>query len=161
MELNKEGIHLVNRLETQLIPVLFEALQNDRFVTVATIDHETNGPMIHAISWIYAVDESTLRFAVTSRSRMIENLERNTAISINLIANESTYTITGQSQVLTKQASSVPLKVSIVEVHIEEIRDVMFYGSKMVSEPAYEKTYDIVAAEKLDRQVMDALKKRN
>ncbi|WP_338753852.1 pyridoxamine 5'-phosphate oxidase family protein [Bacillus sp. FJAT-52991] len=152
---------MVNRLETQLIPALFEALQNDRLVTIATIDHETGGPMIHAISWIYAVDESTLRFAVTSRSRMIENLEKNTAVAINIIANESTYTITGKSNILSKQEEPIPLKVSIVEVHIEEIRDVMFYGAKIVSEPTYEKTYDLVAAEKLDRQVIDALKKGN
>ncbi|WP_203362186.1 pyridoxamine 5'-phosphate oxidase family protein [Bacillus sp. REN10] len=148
-----------NRLETQLIPVLFEALQKDRFVTVATIDHETGGPMIHAISWIYAVDERTIRFAATSQSRMIENLEKNTAIAINMISNESTYTITGESHILSKKVEGIPLKIAIVELAIKEIRDVMFYGSKMISEPVYEKTYDLAAAEKLDQQVIDALKK--
>jgi hypothetical protein len=36
---------------------------------------------------------------------------------------------------------------------------VMFYGSKIAVEPRYEKTYDAEAAGKLDRQVMEALKK--
>jgi hypothetical protein len=46
-----------------------------------------------------------------------------------------------------------------MEVSIKEVRDVMFYGSKLSVEPSYEKTYDAEAAAKLDRQVMDAIKK--
>jgi hypothetical protein len=34
----------------------------------------------------------------------------------------------------------------------------MFYGSKISVEPEYEKTYNKIAAEKLDHQVMTALK---
>jgi len=150
-------VKLANRLETQLIPVLFEALQKERLVTVATIDFETGAPAIHAISWVYAADEKTLRFAVDSRSRLIANMKDNHAVAINLIANESTYTITGEGTILTEHAAGIPLKTAIVEVEISEIRDVMFYGSKIVSEPHYEKTYDLAAAEKLDQQVMAAL----
>ncbi len=35
----------------------------------------------------------------------------------------------------------------------------MFYGSKISSEPAYEKTYDKNAADRLDRQVIEAMRK--
>ena len=35
----------------------------------------------------------------------------------------------------------------------------MFYGSKIVTEPQYDKTYDKKAAAKLDKQVMEAMKK--
>jgi hypothetical protein len=38
------------------------------------------------------------------------------------------------------------------------VRDVMFYGSKIVVEPQYDKTYDKNAAAKLDAQVMDAMR---
>ncbi len=35
----------------------------------------------------------------------------------------------------------------------------MFYGSKISVNPSYEKTYDPVAAAKLDKQVIEAIKK--
>jgi len=35
----------------------------------------------------------------------------------------------------------------------------MFYGARIVQEPVYEKTYDEEAAAKLDRQVLNALRK--
>jgi hypothetical protein len=47
----------------------------------------------------------------------------------------------------------------LVEISIKEVRDVMFYGSKIITEPQYDKTYDKVAAERLDKQVMEAMKK--
>ena len=34
----------------------------------------------------------------------------------------------------------------------------MFYGSKITVVPKYDKTYDLVAAKKLDNPVMDAMK---
>ena len=53
----------------------------------------------------------------------------------------------------------VPLKLAMVEITIEAVRDVMFYGSRISVEPQYEKTYDKKAAAKLDNQVMTALRK--
>ncbi|MBD0379151.1 hypothetical protein [Paenibacillus sedimenti] len=38
-------------------------------------------------------------------------------------------------------------------------QDVMFYGARFVTEPEFEKTYDIRAAEKPAGQVFDAMKK--
>jgi hypothetical protein len=35
----------------------------------------------------------------------------------------------------------------------------MFYGSKIVSDVQYDKTYDKNAAQKLDKQVMEAMRK--
>ena len=58
-----------------------------------------------------------------------------------------------------ERLSEVPLKLGLVEFKINEVRDVMFYGSKIVTEPQYDKTYDKKAAAKLDKQVMDAMKK--
>ncbi|KAB7707928.1 hypothetical protein F9802_04220 [Bacillus aerolatus] len=150
---------MANRVETYLIPVLFEALQEDRLVTVATVDGKSGGPAIHTISWIRAFDENTLRMAVDSRSRIVENLKHNSAVAIHLLANESAYTVFGTGTILTEKAAGVPVKTAIVEIHVSEIRDVMFYGSKIVSEPKHEKTYDEYAAKKLDEQVLEALKR--
>ena len=78
---------------------------------------------------------------------------------VNLIANESTYSIGGKAPYHQEKLSGVPLKLTLLQLVINEVRDVMFYGSKISTEPAYEKTYDKTAADRLDRQVIEAMKK--
>ncbi|MEH7093229.1 pyridoxamine 5'-phosphate oxidase family protein [Neobacillus vireti] len=150
---------MANQVEPKLIQPLFDELQKERFVTLATIDYETGGPNVSAISWVLAKDEGTIYFAVDNRSRILENINKNNQVVINLIANESTYSIQGQARVKEERLPDVPLKLAMVEVVINEVRDVMFYGSKIVTEVQYDKTYDKKAAERLDHQVMDAMKK--
>ncbi|MGG3466525.1 pyridoxamine 5'-phosphate oxidase family protein [Neobacillus pocheonensis] len=150
---------MANQVEERLIKPLYDELQKERFVTLATIDHETGGPNVSSISWVLAKDEGTIYFAVDNRSRILENIRKNNKVVINLIANESTYSIFGEATIKEERLPDVPLKLALVEIGIKEVRDVMFYGSKIVSEVQYDKTYDKNAAEKLDRQVMDAMKK--
>ncbi|BBH21247.1 hypothetical protein Back11_25920 [Paenibacillus baekrokdamisoli] len=101
---------------------LFNQLQTDPFVLLHTIAADGGSPTSSAISWIYAVDHSTLRFA-------IEALE------------------------------DVPFKLVCFDIEIGEIRDAMFYGARLSTQPEYEKTYDKRAADKLDGQVFAAMKK--
>ena len=150
---------MANQVEPKLIKPLFDELQKERFVTLATVDHETSGPNVSAISWVLAKDEETIYFAVDNRSRIIENIKNNDKAVINVIANESTYSISGTASVKQEKLEGVPLKLALVEIKINEVRDVMFYGSKIVTEPQYDKTYDKDAAARLDNQVMDAMRK--
>lgn len=150
---------MANQVEPKLIKALFDELQKERFVTLATVDHETGGPNVSAISWVLAKDEQTIYFAVDNRSRIIENIKSNDKAVINLIANESTYSISGEASVKQEKLEDVPLKLALVEINIREVRDVMFYGSKIVAEPQYDKTYDKDAAARLDKQVMEAMRK--
>ncbi|OLN21159.1 hypothetical protein BTO30_16405 [Domibacillus antri] len=150
---------MANRNEQYLLPDLFEALQREQFAILSTVDADTGAPFINAISWFFAADEKTIRLAVDSRSRIIENINKNSLVSIAVFAADSTYSISGSARIAAARLEGVPLKVSMIEVGIKEVRDVMFYGSKMAAVPVYEKTYDLQAAEKLDRQVMTALKK--
>lgn len=150
---------MVNQVEPTLIKPLYDELQKERFVTVATVDHETGGPNISSVSWVLAKDESTIYFAVDNRSRILENLSKNNQVVINLIANESTYAIQGLAQVKEERLKDVPLKLALIKVSITAVRDVMFYGSKIISEVQYDKTYDKTAAQKLDKQVMEAMRK--
>ncbi|WML49389.1 pyridoxamine 5'-phosphate oxidase family protein [Neobacillus sp. PS3-34] len=150
---------MANQVEPKLIEPLLNELQKEKFVTLATIDHETGGPNVSAISWVIAKDESTIYFSVDNRSRIVQNISQNNKIVLNVIANESTYSISGQAAVKEEKLSGVPLKLALIELKINEVRDVMFYGSKITVEPQYDKTYDKDAAARLDKQVMDAMKK--
>ena len=150
---------MVNQVEPKLIKPLFNELQKERFVILATVDFETTGPNVNAISWIFAINEETIYFAVDNRSRIIENIKGNQKVVVNLIANESSYSISGEAAVKQEKLAGVPLKLALVEIKIKEVRDVMFYGSKITTEPQYDKTYDKEAAARLDQQVLEAMKK--
>jgi flavin reductase (DIM6/NTAB) family NADH-FMN oxidoreductase RutF len=152
------GFFMANEVEPKLIDPLFQALQKERFVTIATIDYETGGPNVSAISWIYAPSEERIYFAVDNRSRIVQNIKHNPLVVVNVIANESTYSINGKANIKVERIEGIPLKLALVEIAITEVRDVMFYGSKISVEPKYEKTYDAQAAAKLDHQVMTALR---
>lgn len=150
---------MANQVESMLTEELFQLLQKERFVTVATVDHESGGPNVSAISWVFAPKKDSVYFAVDNRSRIIENIKKNGQVVLNFIGNESTYSISGVAIVKQEKLEEVPLKLALVEIKINEVRDVMFYGSKISVEPMYEKTYDKEAADKLDNQVMSAMKK--
>lgn len=150
---------MANQVEPKLIKPLYDELQKERFVTLATVDFETGGPNVNAISWILAKDEETLYFAVDNRSRIVQNINSNNKVVLNIIANESTYSIAGEASVKAEKMEGVPLKLALMAITVKEVRDVMFYGSKITVEPQYDKTYDKDAAARLDKQVMEAMKK--
>ncbi|MDF1506732.1 pyridoxamine 5'-phosphate oxidase family protein [Robertmurraya sp. DFI.2.37] len=150
---------MANQVEPILITPLLDELKKERFVTIATVDYETGGPNVNAISWIYAKDEKTIFFAVDNRSRIVQNIQENNQVVLNVIVNESTYSISGEATLEAELMENVPLKLALVKINVLEVRDVMFYGSKIIVEPQYDKTYDQEAALHLDRQVMDEMKR--
>jgi hypothetical protein len=137
---------------------LFSLLQKERFVTLATIDHESKAPVLHSLSWIYAPTRQLIRFAVSNRSRMLANIEHNPQVALHLIGSGSSFAIYGRASIRTMRMENVPLKLALVEMAIQSVHDIMFYGSRIRVEPPYEKTYAQTAAEQLDQQVMSALK---
>ncbi|UJF35112.1 pyridoxamine 5'-phosphate oxidase family protein [Paenibacillus hexagrammi] len=138
---------------------LFVVLQKEKFLILNTLDADSGYPSVHAISWVYAKDPGTLRFAVDARSRIVSNLQKNPHVSLSFIGAGSVHAINGSARVVTDSLEDVPFKLACVDVDIESVHDAMFYGARIVTEPEYEKTYDKRAADKLDGQVFDAMKK--
>lgn len=143
----------------QLSDELFPLLQKERFLLLSTLDAETGGPNVSAISWTYAPNPETIRFAVDNRSRILNNIRAHNQVVLTLFGAGSVYAVSGMANIQTELLADVPLKLACIEVSIEAVRDAMFYGSRISAEPEYEKTYDKRAAEKLDGQVMAAMKK--
>lgn len=144
---------------TELPVSLFSALQADVFLILNTIDHESAAPSVNAISWVYARDTRTIRFSVDARSRIILNIHHHAHVSFTYIAEGTVYAVYGEAKVIADELAEVPFKLACVDVSITSIREAMFYGAKITNQIEYEKTYDKRAAEKLDNQVFDAMKK--
>ncbi|AIK39846.1 hypothetical protein COM13_08180 [Bacillus pseudomycoides] len=149
---------MANVVEPTLTDSLVQSLREGRIITIATIDFEKAVPNVSAISWVYAINETSIRFAIDQRSRIAENLRHHAGIVLTVMANESVFSISGEAKILKERLDGSPLKLTAVEVSVQEVRDVMFYGAKLASEPTYEKTYDPRAAETLDNQVLTAMK---
>ena len=149
---------MANSVEKTLSPALFEDCNKEKIVFLSTFSSEKNAPITNAISWIVALDDKTLRFAIDQRSLILANIEAVNGVSISLFSNETVYNILGNAKILTKQMPSIPLKLACIEVEINEVKNIMFYGAKITTEPEYVKTYDERAAKKLDVAVLNGLK---
>jgi len=144
---------------TTLSEPLFAELQKEAFVMLHTIDAESGAPTASAISWVYAVSPSKLRFAVDQRSRLIANMTQNPLVTVSVFGAASVYAVYGRASVVAETLPEVPLKLACFDVDIDTVRDAMFYGARITVGPEYEKTYDKRAADKLDGQVFTAMKK--
>jgi Pyridoxamine 5'-phosphate oxidase len=153
------GFAMAEVVAAALTDQLYAKLQKEQFVLLSTIDAETGGPWVSAVSWVYAPDPGRIRVAVGHRSRIVANVEANPRVVLTVVGPDATYAVFGRAQVAEKPMEGVVIQLARIDVMVEEVRNVMFYGAKIVQEPAYEKTYDEEAAAKLDRQVLGALQR--
>lgn len=144
---------------TSLTDSILQQLQHETFVILNTIDHETGRITSNAISWITALSHQCIRIAVDQRSRLITNMKENKQVTLSLFAAGSFYAIQGRANIVQERMEDVPIKLSCIDIDVEEVREAMFYGSRITVAPEFEKTYDKRAADKLDGQVFAALKK--
>jgi hypothetical protein len=144
---------------TVLSEPLFTALQKEILVLLSTIDAETGAPSTSAVSWVYAAKPNKLRFAIDQRSRIINNIRKNALVNVTFFAEGGVQAIYGSAQIIVDALDAVPFKLACIDINIDAVRDAMFYGSRISVTPEFEKTYDKRAAEKLDGQVFDAMKK--
>ncbi|HZG55891.1 pyridoxamine 5'-phosphate oxidase family protein [Paenibacillus sp.] len=149
----------MSEVVTVLSSELISQLNDEKLVILGTIDAETGGPVANAISWVYAPNERTMRFAVDGRSRIAGNVRANPRVNATLFAAGSVHTVYGAAKIVKDALEGVPFALVCIDIEVESVRDSMFYGARISVEPAYEKTYDKRAAEKLDNQVFAAMKK--
>jgi predicted pyridoxine 5'-phosphate oxidase superfamily flavin-nucleotide-binding protein len=141
---------------TALPEELVEQLQKEPLVLLHTIDAESQVPTSSAISWVKALDAETLRVALDKRSRLIANMKANPKVTLTIFGAGSVFAVNGSAAVAAEEMEGVPLKLSCFDIKVEFVRDAMFYGARLSTEPAYEKIYNKAAAEKLDNQVFTA-----
>lgn len=144
--------------EIELSDLLFEQLQSERLVILHTIDAASEGPTSSVISWVYAVDKRTIRFAIDQRSKIVANLRKKPHIALSVFAACTVYEIKGEASIVKDDLDNVPFQLTCVDIAVHSVRDAMFYGSRISVEPEHEKTYDKRAADKLDSQVYTAMK---
>jgi flavin reductase (DIM6/NTAB) family NADH-FMN oxidoreductase RutF len=150
---------MADKVQDKLSEELVTHLQGGRMVTVASIDAENGSPNILCISWLSAIDNSTLRFAIDGRSKLLQNIEKDERVTVTVLGLGSAYAVVGTARKYTDRLENVALNMAGVEIQINSVIDIMFYGGKLTVEPAYDHTYDKALAEKYDQEVFAALRR--
>ncbi|MGB8953875.1 MAG: pyridoxamine 5'-phosphate oxidase family protein, partial [Tumebacillaceae bacterium] len=89
---------MAEKVTDQLSAELVNYLQGERMVTVASIDAENGSPNILTISWLLAIDDSTLRLAIDSRSKLLTNIGKDARVTVSVLGAGSAYAITGRAR---------------------------------------------------------------
>lgn len=144
--------------ENELTNHLYDFLQKPQISSIVTIHHKNMSPVVSCISWIYALDKNTILFAIDSRSITVVNIKANQQICLHLFTNLSVYSINGAATIVQNPLDHLPLNLALIKIEVEEVRDVMFYGSSINQTPQIQLNYDSTIAKSLEKQVYDKLK---
>ena len=144
---------------TVLSDDLYEWLKKEPFVLLHTIEADSGSPTSSAISWIYAVNRTTLRFAIDGRSRLSVNMASKAEVSVTVFAPGTVQTVYGTARLVTEALEEVPFKLVCFDIDDRRSPRCDVLRRALVRKPEYEKTYDQRAADKLDGQVFAAMKK--
>jgi hypothetical protein len=145
------------KVESILDVDLINHLQNRNLFIISTIDYEEFTPTNRALSWVYALNESKIRFVVDAKSKLIANILKTNKVNLIGFLKESVISITGECSVLKDHVEGIPFKVSMLEININKVEDIMFYGSKLVKYPEYEKINNEEKQKELDNLIFKAM----
>ncbi|WP_168188829.1 hypothetical protein [Thermoflavimicrobium daqui] len=141
----------------ELSPDMISLIQGNTIVLLNIVHKENERVYTTALSWVYAMNGKTIRFAIDAKSEFVKILENDPDLVLNFIGHESVYSVIGKATIKTRQTKGTTLKLAVLEVDVEEVRDIMFYGGKIVTEPLFIKTYNAELAVKLDREVKEVI----
>lgn len=147
----------MSKVLTELTPEMVEALQGKSIVLLNVVEKESGGIYSTALSWVFAVNATTIRFAIDAKSDFIKIIEQDPAVLMNFVAQESVFSVTGKASVKVAKTEELTLKLALLEVEVEGIRDIIFYGGKITTNPEFIKTYNADLAKKLDNEVKEAI----
>src|SRR5437762_14013715 len=92
-------------------------LQVGRLVIMATVD-ERGKPHTAPMSWVIAVDRSTIRIAISPNVNTYRNILNNDHVTLCLVGGGMTWSICGHAMVLSEAIEEVPFPMAMVEVHV-------------------------------------------
>ncbi len=129
-------------------------------VVVGTVDKEGNQHMTF-ITWIYPVDERTLRFAVSSKAKTAQNVRDTGKVAVQIFAPDKSLTCYGLAKEVIEKIEGVPFDVSVFELSIDNVENSLFPGSTITGIIPFAHTGNVLKMVELDEKVMRALKNRN
>ncbi|SCW33492.1 hypothetical protein SAMN04487970_100393 [Paenibacillus tianmuensis] len=147
----------MSKVIAELSPEMVQQLQGQNIVFLNIVNRETGDIYSTCLSWVYAVSPTAIRFAIDAKSDFVQILQQDPRLIMNFIVQETVFSVKGKAAVKVAKTEGLTLKMALIEVTVEEIRDIMFYGGKIVTQPAFVKTYKEDLIKKLDDEMRTAL----
>ena len=129
-------------------------------VVVGTVDGEGNQHMTF-VTWIYPIDERTLRIAVSSKAKTSENIRRTSKVAVQIFAPDKCLTCYGTAKEILERIEGVPFDVSLFEISIESVENSLFPGSTITGIIPFAHTGNVRKMVELDEAVLSALKNKD
>ncbi len=126
-------------------------------VVVGTVDSKGNLHMTF-ITWIYPVDERTLRLAVSSKAKTSQNIRETGKVAVQIFAPDKSLTCYGIAREIIERIEDIPFDVSVFEVSVDVVDNSLFPGSTITGIIPFAHTGNIGKMVELDEKVLKALK---
>ncbi|ADC89340.1 pyridoxamine 5'-phosphate oxidase-related FMN- binding protein [Thermocrinis albus DSM 14484] len=124
---------------------------------LATCDNDGNVHLTF-LTWVYPVDERTLRIALSSNATSSKNLQQTGKACIMLIAQDKALSCYGTAKLVKEKIESVKFPVSVFELSVERVENNLFPGGTITGTIPFVHTGDLLKASQLDAAVLEALK---
>ncbi|TWD93434.1 hypothetical protein FB550_11571 [Neobacillus bataviensis] len=144
-------------VESTLSHEMEELLQGQTLVFCHIYSKSLGKVISTALSWVFAIDCKTVRFVVDCKSKIVEAVNDHSEITLSFIGNGSVYSLSGPSKVKVEKTEDMTLKMAIIEIEVEDLRDITFYGAQIIQRPQFIKTYKESLIKKLDNEVKEAV----
>lgn len=144
-------------IESTLTNEIEDLLQGQTLVFCHVYSKSLGKILSTALSWVFSIDSKTIRFAVDCKSKIVEAVRDQSEVTLCFIGGESVYSVTGCANVKVEKTDDITLKMAIIELEVEEIRDITFYGAQITQKPQFIKTYKESLIKKLDQEIKESV----
>lgn len=128
-------------------------------VVVGTIDSEGNQHMTF-ITWVYPVDERTLRLAISSKAKTSQNIRSTGKVAVQVFAPDKSLTCYGTAKEIVSAIEGIPFEVAVFEMNVERVENSLFPGSTITGIIPFAHTGKVLKMVELDEKVMSVLRNR-
>lgn len=113
----------MTRDNAELRRLLYGALRGGTAVVLATVS-EDGVPTTALNSWVVAKDETTIAFALDSRSSAYHNISNGrTGVGFELLADGLILAVRGHANIVRERLDSVPFPCALVHIRVDAVRD--------------------------------------
>jgi len=110
------------------------------------------------ITWVYPLDGSTLRLALSSNAKSAKNMQETGKVAIMVFSANTALALYGNAKLVLDRIEEANFPVSVFEVSIQRVEDALFPGGTVVGTIPFMHTGDLQKAGELDELVLSALR---
>jgi len=128
-------------------------------VVIGTVSSEGELHMTF-ITWIYPVDERSLRLAISSNAVSAKNIRETGKLAVQIFAPDKALTCYGGAREVIDRIEGIPFDVSVFEMEVERVENSLFPGSTITGIIPFAHTGNVQKMTELDSKVISALKNK-